>query len=423
MAEICTSSPPPNFLIVNPKKGKKRDTVKYMVGKNVKSGMAFLDSSEEGLKGGLAVDHRWILLVSIIICRILNLIQKPLRYIGLFTDFFLNLLSQNGGFSGILHNFFHENQKANNTQVFICCDKPKDANLIVVSFRGTEPFNAQDWSTDFDFSWYEIPKVGKLHVGFLEALSLGNRSDATTFQTHLRKKHTDAAAAAAAAEANMMDWPKKSAYYVVAWKLKKLLKIHKNAKFVVTGHSLGGALAILFPSVLVIQEENEMLQRLLNVYTFGQPRIGDSKLGTFIEAHLNYPVTKYFRVVYCNDMVPRVPFDDKVFAFKHFGTCLYYDSHYFGKFMDEEPNRNFFGLKHIIPMRMNAIWEVLRSLAIRYTHGPDYEESWFCTLFRALGLVLPGIAAHSPVDYINSVRLGRERVAPLTSLKSFVQKI
>ena len=71
--------------------------------------------------------------------------------------------------------------------MFILCDKDKDANLILISFRGTEPFDANDWSTDFDYSWYEIPKLGKVHMGFLEALGLGNRADVVTFQNHLQK--------------------------------------------------------------------------------------------------------------------------------------------------------------------------------------------------------------------------------------------
>ncbi|KAJ9179491.1 hypothetical protein P3X46_011273 [Hevea brasiliensis] len=509
----CSS---PNFLIVNPDKGSKRDIFKYLVANSTKSGMNFLDSSEETVKGGAAVDHRWILLVSIIVRRILALINTPLKYFGDLVDFFLNLLSQNGGFSGIFNNFlkgqlriprrgtetfistigqldgridlyktvflaekvddsvaldannirselgnrylmdlcimasklvyenekviknvvenhwkmhfeafyncWNENQKESNTQVFMFTDKPKDANLIVISFRGTEPFNAQDWSTDFDFSWYEVPKVGKLHIGFLEAMGLGCRGDANTFQNHLQRKHTSFMHLNGESVGSFMEMAKKSAYYAVSMKLKNLLREHKNAKFVVTGHSLGGALAILFPCVLAIQEETEMIHRLLNIYTFGQPRIGDVHLGTFMEAHLNYPVNRYYRVVYCNDMVPRVPFDDKIFAFKHFGVCLYYDSRYFGRFMDDEPNRNFFGLKHVIPMRLNALWEIFRSFVISHTHGPEYHESWFCTFFRLMGLVLPGVSAHSPIDYVNSVRLGRERTFPLSTLKSFARK-
>lgn len=57
----------------------------------------------------------------------------------------------------------------------------------------------------------------------------------------------------------------------------------------------------------------------------------------FMENSLNHPVPKYFRVVYSNDLVPRVPFDNKLFGLlindkffpnKHFGDCLYYDNHY-----------------------------------------------------------------------------------------------
>ena len=107
-----------------------------------------------------------------------------------------------------------------------------------------------------------------------------------------------------------------------------MLEEHKNAKYIVTGHSLGGALAILFPVVLVLHEEMKLIQKLLGVYTFGQPRIGNRQLGRFMEAHLDHPVPKYFRVVYCNDLVPRLPYDDKTFLYKHFGVCLYYDSCY-----------------------------------------------------------------------------------------------
>lgn len=41
-------------------------------------------------------------------------------------------------------------------------------------------------------------------------------------------------------------------------------------------------------------------------------------------------------------------------------------------------------------------------------YGPDYKEGWFSTMARVLGLVLPGISAHCPTDYVNSVRIGEE---------------
>ena len=239
--------------------------------------------------------------------------------------------------------------------MFIICDKPRDADLILISFRGTEAFDADDWSTDVDYSWYEVPKLGKVHMGFLEAMGLGNRDNIITFSHHLQKNNINpnhsngvnskASELSSNAESSgrensrdqsfnpkgakfSPDMVKKSAYYTVRRKLRSLLREHKNAEFIVSRHSLGRALAILFPTVLVLHEEMEMMQRLIGVYTFGQPRIGDTNLGKFMEAHIQLPFPKYFRVVYCNDIVPRVPYDDKTFLYKHFGTCLYYDSFY-----------------------------------------------------------------------------------------------
>ncbi|CDO97776.1 unnamed protein product [Coffea canephora] len=343
------------------------------------------------------------------------------------------------------YNCWNDFQKDNSTQVFILCDKPKDANLILVSFRGTEPFDADDWSTDFDYSWYEIPKLGKVHMGFLEALGLGNRVNASTFQENLvimNKKSTnmngvdvrtstselslsfgDSDSQGGSEQSFYSEQPakvskekffpqlgEKTAYYAVRSKLKNLLQEHKNAKFVVTGHSLGGALAILFPVVLVLHEEEEVLQRLLSVYTYGQPRVGNRQLGRFMEAHLDHPVPKYFRVVYCNDLVPRLPYDNKTFLYKHFGACLYYNSLYIEQKVDEEPNRNYFGIRFLIPEYLNAMWELTRSFLAGYAYGPEYREGWESTLVRVVGLVIPGISAHSPLDYVNSVRLGRERI-------------
>ncbi|KAK7834158.1 lipase [Quercus suber] len=335
------------------------------------------------------------------------------------------------------YNCWNDFQRERSTQVFILCDKDKDANLILISFRGTEPFNANDWSTDFDYSWYEIPKLGKVHMGFLEALGLGNRADVATFQNHLKKwtnsggvhvsKSTSQGRESVSSNIDSgqeqgqgikkipPEMVEMAAYYVVKSKLKSLFKEHKNAKFVVTGHSLGGALAILFPMVLVLHEEEEIIQRLLGVYTFGQPRVGNKELGRFMEAHLNHPVPKYFRMVYCNDLVPRLPYDDKIFFYKHFGVCLYYDSLYIEKHMDEEPNRNYFGMRYLIPEHLNAVWELIRGLIMGYTHGPEYKEGWFSILLRVIGLALPGLSAHCPTNYVNSVRLGKERIIQLSS--------
>ena len=83
--------------------------------------------------------------------------------------------------------------------------------------------------------------------------------------------------------------------------------------------------------------------------------------------------------------------------------------------MKEEPNKNYFGLKTAAAMHLNAVWELIRSFIIGYVYGPGFEEGWFSTLARVIGLFIPGIAAHCPTDYVNSVRLGRERSVQMSS--------
>ncbi|KAL6224811.1 hypothetical protein ACLB2K_003666 [Fragaria x ananassa] len=95
------------------------------------------------------------------------------------------------------------------TEAFLLRDRYPDDELIVVAFRGTEFFDAYAWSTDLDISWYKYVGVGK---------SL--------------------------------------AYYTLKDRLLGLVKDNSNAKFIVTGHSLGGALSILFVAILAFYKED-----------------------------------------------------------------------------------------------------------------------------------------------------------------------
>ncbi|KAL0747173.1 hypothetical protein Bca101_029175 [Brassica carinata] len=284
-----------------------------------------------------------------------------------------------------LDDYWNEYQEKETTQAFMMStDQDK---TVVVAFRGTEPFNSEDWCSDFDITWYELPNIGRIHGGFMKALGLQNNCS----------------------------WPKKPlpnpnrlsplAYYSIRDSLKALIAHDEQTKFVLTGHSLGGALAILFTAVLVMHDETELLERLQGVYTYGQPRVGDSTFGEFMEKKLEENDVKYYRFVYNNDIVPRLPYDDKDLMFKHFGTCIYYDRHYQPKILRDESDENYFSLWGIIKRMHNAVLEFIRSFTITREKGSEFEEGWLLKLARALGIILPGISNHTPQDYVNVTRL------------------
>ena len=87
----------------------------------------------------------------------------------------------------------------------------------------------------------------------------------------------------------------------------------------------------MFASVLMLHEEKRVLDRIEGIYTFGQPRVGDKEFGEYMKKNLEAYNVRYCRYVYSNDIVPRVPFDNRTFMYKHFGPCLYYNSCYKGK--------------------------------------------------------------------------------------------
>lgn len=84
--------------------------------------------------------------------------------------------------------------------------------------------------------------------------------------------------------------------------------------------------------------------------------------------------------------------------------------------LEEEPNKNYFSLIHIVPKILNAIYELIRSFILHRIKGEDYGEGWFMRLFRVTALIIPGLTDHFPVDYVNLTRLGKS-VHPDQNLK------
>ncbi|ESQ31189.1 hypothetical protein EUTSA_v10004113mg [Eutrema salsugineum] len=293
-----------------------------------------------------------------------------------------------------LVDYWNEYQEKETTQALIMSTEKTatpssngQETRVVVAFRGTEPFNSEDWCSDFDITWYELPNIGRIHGGFMKALGLQSNCS----------------------------WPKEPlsnpnrlsplAYYSIRDSLKTLIAENKNTKFVLTGHSLGGALAILFAAVLVIHDETELLERIQGVYTYGQPRVGDSKFGDFMKKKLEEYDVKYYRFVYNNDIVPRLPYDDKDLMFKHFGTWIHYNRHYQAKVLRDQSDENYFSLRGIIKMRCSGIMELIRSFTIVTEKGSEFREGWLLKGSRFLGIIFPWISNHGPQDYVNALRL------------------
>ena len=89
---------------------------------------------------------------------------------------------------------------------------------------------------------------------------------------------------------------------------------HPDKDIYVTGHSLGGALAVLNGFDIAVHT-----QRPVTVFTFGQPRVGGDK---FREAYEEL-VPDSYRVVVDGDPIPRVP--GMLIDYEHVGKLLQFD--------------------------------------------------------------------------------------------------
>ncbi|MYA59187.1 MAG: lipase family protein [Chloroflexi bacterium] len=151
------------------------------------------------------------------------------------------------------------------TQGFVCRRNVQDEPpYLVLAFRGTEQ-KLSDWLTDARC----VPTVegkSKVHTGFLEAFS--------------KKRNANGKTVKAAVESILALPEAKDAN-------------GKPLPLFITGHSLGGALALL-ATKLVVPNVNGAC------YTFGAPRIGNYEYFRFLK-------TPVYRVVNSSDIVPRVP--------------------------------------------------------------------------------------------------------------------
>ena len=84
-----------------------------------------------------------------------------------------------------------------------------------------------------------------------------------------------------------------------------------------TGHSLGGAIAILAANCLLEQVEPKI--NVSGVYTFGAPRVGNSHYRDHINDKFK---SQYWRFMNDNDPVPDIPFPELIYRYSREGCML-----------------------------------------------------------------------------------------------------
>ncbi len=149
-------------------------------------------------------------------------------------------------------------------------------HIIIVAFRGTEPTHLRDLLTDAKMHKVQGP-LGEVHRGFLGAFQLV-KDDLLSAIQRLRDKN-------------------------------------RPQSLWCTGHSLGGALAVVAAAQLSVDGH-----KVDGLYTFGQPRVGDEIFANECTRRIAGP---HFRFVNNNDTVTRVP--PRTFAYAHAGEVRYID--------------------------------------------------------------------------------------------------
>ena len=96
----------------------------------------------------------------------------------------------------------------------------------------------------------------------------------------------------------------------------ELCKKYPNARVIVTGHSLGGAMSNLAAIDLSLLNLN------VNIYTFGSPRTGNKMFAEFFNKHI---LGDNFRITYKKDPIPTLPPND-IIGYYHSGTEIHYDN-------------------------------------------------------------------------------------------------
>ncbi|KAL8906649.1 MAG: hypothetical protein Q9207_001903 [Kuettlingeria erythrocarpa] len=91
--------------------------------------------------------------------------------------------------------------------------------------------------------------------------------------------------------------------------MRRAAELHPDYRIVVTGHSLGGAVATLAAGAL--RKVDDHFKAATELYTFGSPRVGNDNAANWLsdQSHLSWRITNE------DDLVPRLP--PRAFGYHH----------------------------------------------------------------------------------------------------------
>ncbi|MEM9804234.1 MAG: lipase family protein, partial [Cyanobacteria bacterium P01_D01_bin.56] len=197
------------------------------------------------------------------------------------------------GIKDIRDDFQYFNNKEYDTQAFLF----RTDDCIVLAFRGSKEI--RDWYTNFS------TRLRKFTI---------RREGKTTISSYKGRVHTGFFLGWASVEREVLE-------QIKHWQ-NELNLGESLPPLLVTGHSLGGALATMAAASL---QDNNM--NVAGLYTFGQPRAGDV---SFTRQLNNLLADKVFRFINNNDVVPHVPppfsFRDPLRLYSHLGSIKYFNS-------------------------------------------------------------------------------------------------
>lgn len=202
----------------------------------------------------------------------------------------------------------------------IICRHPKERNFVL-AIRGTE--GAVEWFDDamaLLVPFRHAPEAGKVARGFDKVYN--------TLKVVRRHGVAGATTGKGTAGAPTAGQPKPESF---ARQLERLAadleepapqtrlqaELPRRA-FVVTGHSLGSALATLF----VLDHREERKFDVTTICTFASPHVGNTE---FVNQFNQLPLTSW-RITNTQDIVPKVPLDLPLFDYQHVATPYEFSS-------------------------------------------------------------------------------------------------